>query len=226
MQRGMRLTSTMLIAAGALAVAAVAPASSLAGGTLKLEVGGTGLIGGAPISLSSTNVTVANSFWSLACSEVSMNGAVAQNHKGKGNSILITEGGSFGGGGNEGLCASGPEFVTMFEPQQTPELVLNTKGKALLHYTRLRLVPKEDIGKVENHQEACVASALTLRGTFPVTTTAQPLAVTFTSAKMKLESKGAECGIGLEGKPRLTGTLTATSRGSTVEVQLSSTRAG
>ena len=104
--------------------------------------------------------------------------------------------------------------------QQTPELILSTNGKALLHFTRLRLVPKEDIEKVEDKQEACVISAVTLRGTFPVTTTPQPLAVTFTSAKMKMESQGAECGIGLEGKPHLTGTFGATSRGSNVEVQL------
>ena len=49
-----------------------------------------------------------------------MNGAVAQNHKGKGNSVEITEGGAFGGGGNEGLCASGPEFVSTFEPNRLP----------------------------------------------------------------------------------------------------------
>lgn len=220
MQRGMRLTWTMLIAVGALAAAAVVPASSLAGTALKLDVGGTGLVGGAPITVVSTNVTISNAFWSLACSEVSMNGALAQNRKGKGNSVEITEGGAFGGGGNEGLCASGPEFVTTFEPEQTPELTLNTKGKALLHFTRLRLVPKADIEKVKGKQEACVISAVTLRGTFPVTTTPQPLAVTFTSAKMKMESQGSECGTGLEGKPRLTGTFGATSRGSTVEVQL------
>ena len=112
MQRGMRVTWTMLIAAGALAAAAAAPASSLAGGALKLEVGGTQLIGGAPISLASTNVTISNAFWSLACSEASLNGALAQNRKGKGNSVEITEGGAFGGGGNEGLCAGGPQFVT------------------------------------------------------------------------------------------------------------------
>ncbi len=220
MQRGMRITWTMLIAAGALAAAVVAPASSLAGGALKLETSGTGLVGGAPISLASSNVTITNAFWSLACSEVSMNGVLAQNRKGKGNSVQITEGGAFGGGGNEGLCASGPEFVAKFEPEQTPELTLNTKGKALLHYTRLRLVPEANIEKVENKQEACVISALTLRGTFPVTTTPQPLAVTFTSSKMKLDAKGPECGVGLEGKPHFSGTLTATSRGSTVEVQL------
>jgi hypothetical protein len=220
MQRGIRVTSTMLIAAAALAAAAVAPASSLAGNALKLEIGGTNLVGGSPVSLTSSSVTISNSSWSLACSEVSLNGALSQNRKGKGNAIQITEGGAFGGGGNEGLCASGPEFVTTFEPEQTPELTLNTKGKALLHYTRLRLVPEADIGNNPPNQEACVVSAVTLRGTFPVTTTPAPLEVTFTSAKMKIEAKGSECGIGREGKPHLTGTFVAKSRGSTIEAQL------
>lgn len=217
MQRRMRMSRTLLIAAGTLAVAAAAPASSMASGkALKLEVEGTGLVG-APILLSSTEVTVSNAFWNLACSETSLSGSMAQNNKGKGDAVVFTKG-AFGGGGSEGLCASGPEFVTTFEPVQTPELTLNTKGKALLRFTRLKLVPLADIEKPEGHQEACIISAATFRGTFPVTETAQPLVITFTAAKMKIEAQGTECGAGREAKPLFTGTFTVSSRGSTVEV--------
>jgi hypothetical protein len=216
MRRGMRLTWAMSIAAAALAISAWAPATSMAGGALKLEVGGVGLVG-APILLSSTEVTISNSFWSLGCSETSLSGSMAQNNKGKGDAVVITKE-AFGGGGTEGLCASAPEFVTTSQPLQTPELTLNTKGKALLRFTRLRLVPKEDIEKPEALQQACIISAATFRGTFPVTTTPQPLVVTFTNAKMKMEAQGTECGLGREAKPLFTGTFTVTSRGSTVEV--------
>ena len=217
MRRGMRLTWAMSIAAGAMLAALGAPSSSLAASkALKLETGGVGLVGGAPIVLSSTEVTIQNSFWSLACSETALTGTLAQNFKGKGNGVVITKE-TFGGGGSEGLCASTPEFVTTSQPLQTPELTLNTKGKALLKFTRLRLVPKANIEKPENKQEACVISAATFRGSFPVTTTAQPLVVTFTGAKMKIEAQGTECGAGPTSKPLFTGTFTATSRGSTVE---------
>jgi len=219
MHRGMRLTWTTLFAAGALAVAAAVPASGVAAGALKLETGGTQLVGGSPIALSSGEVTIVNAFWSMACSEASLTGSLAQNNKGKGNSVVITNE-AFVGGGEEGLCAGTPEFVSLFQPVQTPELTLSSKGKALLRYTHLRLVPRANIEKVENEQQACVISAVTMRGSFPVTTTPQPLAVTFTGAKMKIEAHGPECGAGREAKPHFTGTFTATSRGSTVEVVL------
>lgn len=220
MQRGMRLTSTMLVAAGVLAVTAVAPASSMARGSLKLEVGGTQLTGGAPILLSSANLTISNNVWNMACAETSLKGSLAQNLKSKGNSFLVTEGGLFGGGGEEGHCAGTPQFVVKFIPVQTPELTLNTKGKALLHFVKMRLVPAANIEKPESKQEACVISATNMRGTFPVSETAQPLSVTFTGSKMKMEAQGPECGAGPEARPHFSATFTATSRGSTVEVGL------
>ncbi|HUH80705.1 MAG TPA: hypothetical protein VLZ06_05200 [Solirubrobacteraceae bacterium] len=202
----------MSVAVGTLAVSALAPATSFAGKALKLEVGGTGLAG-APILLSSTEVTISNAFWDLGCSEGSLSGAMEQN-RGASDYVVINNG-AFAGGGSEGLCASAPEFVTYFAPVQTPELKLNTKGQALLHFTRLRLVPKADVGTPEEH--ACIVSAATLKGTFPVSTTAQPLVLTFTSAKMKMEAQGSECGAGRGSKPLFSGTFTVTSRGSTVE---------
>ena len=208
----------MLATVVALAAAAVAPASSLAvRGSLKLEVGGTQLTGGAPMLLTSTNVTISNNEWNLACSETTLKGALAQNLKEKDNSFLVTEGGMFGGGGEEGRCAAGTtQFVAKFEPTQTPELTLSTKGKALLHFARLRLVPPANINKPENLQEACIISATTFRGTFPITEVPQPLVVTFPGSKMKMTAQGAECGAGAEGRPHFSATFTATTRESAV----------
>jgi len=208
-----------LAAAGALALGALAPASSLARGSMKVQADGTLLTGGAPVVLTSTNLTISNNVWGIACMESSMKGSLAQNLKSKGNSFLITEGALFGGGGEEGRCG-GTQFAVKFEPVQTPELTLNTKGKALLHYTKMRLVPAANIEKPESKQEACIISATNMRGTFPISETAQPLEVTFTSSKMKMEAQGAECGAGREARPHFSATFTATSRGSTVEVVL------
>ena len=219
MRRGMRCGFATSIAGGALLAAAVAPSTGQAAMSLKLETGGTGLVGNTPMSLVSTEFKLSNSLWSITCSQVTLSGAVDQNHKGKGDGMVITEG-VFGGGGEEGLCAGTPEFVTTYTPIQTPELSLSNKGKALLRYPALRLVPRANREKPENHQEPCIVSATTLRGTFPVTTTAQPLAITFTAAKMKLKAEGPECGTGLEAKPHLTTTFTATTRGAPVEVVL------
>jgi len=219
MRRGMRFGFAASIASGALLAAVVAPPSGLAAMSLKLESGGTGLVGNTPMSLVSTELNLSNAFWNIGCSQVTLSGAVDQNHKGKGDGMVITEG-LFGGGGEEGLCAGSPEFVTTFKPVQTPELSLSNKGKALLRYMALRLVPRVNREKPENHQEPCIASATTLRGTFPVSTVAQPLTITFTAAKMKLKAEGPECGTGLEAKPHLTVTFTATTRGAPVEVVL------
>lgn len=224
MRRGMRFGFATSIAGGALLAAAVAPPSGLAAAaSLKLEAGGTGLVGNTPMSLVSTELKLLNAFWNITCSQATLSGSVDQNHKGKGDGMVITEG-VFGGGGEEGLCAGSPEFVTTLKPIQTPELSLSNKGKALLRYPALRLVPRVDREKPENQQEACIVSATTLRGTFPVTTTPQPLTVTFTSAKMKIQAQGSECGTGLEAKPHLTATFTATTRGAPVEVVLYSSR--
>jgi hypothetical protein len=208
----------MVAAAASLAAAAIAPVSSLAvRGSLKLEVAGKQLTGGAPMLLTSTNVTISNNSWSLACSETSLKGSLAQNLKEKDNSFLVTEGGMFGGGGEEGRCAAGTtQFVAQFKPTQTPELTLNTKGKALLHFVALRLVPPANINKTEEHQEACTISATNIRGTFNITETPQPLVVTFPSAKMKMVAQGAECGAGAEARPQFSATFTATTRESAV----------
>src|SRR5271166_3725027 len=141
MRRGMRLTFATSVAAGALFVAAAVPASSLAGTSLKLEASGTGLVGGAPISLVSTEATVSNTFWHITCSQATLSGTLDQNFKRKGDGMVISKG-VFGGGGEEGLCAGSPEFVTTFVPVQTPELTLSTRGKALLRYPVLKLVPR------------------------------------------------------------------------------------
>ena len=213
MRPGIRCTCATAVAAGTLVLSAWAPATSLAGKALRLEVGETPLVA-APILLSSSEVTISNAFWNLGCSEGSLSGSMEQNKSA--NDYVVINQGAFAGGGNEGLCASAPEFVTYFEPVQTPELKLTTKGQAQLHFTRLRLVPKADVGAPEEH--ACIVSAITLKGTFPVSTTAQPLVLTFSSAKMKIEVQGPECGTGHGAKPVFfTGTFAVTSRGSIVE---------
>jgi hypothetical protein len=207
-------------AVASLALLALAAPASAGPAKLKLEAGGVGLVGGAPVTASSANTTVSSSFWSVACSEGTLQGSVSQNHKSKGDAFVITNG-SFGGGGEEGLCASTPEFVTIFQPGQTPELTLAHNGKALLRFPRLRLVPRANIEKPEAQQQACVVSATSLRGTFPVSETPQPLEVTFTGSKMHLgPNQGPECGAGMEARPNLSGTFTFTSRESAIEAVL------
>jgi hypothetical protein len=223
MRRGMRLTFATSIAAAALLAFAIAPAGAQAAKILKLETGGSEIVGGAKVSLSSTEVGVSNAFFHLACTSGTMSGSVDNNNKGTSDGMVLGEG-VFGGGGEEGVCGGTPEFLTKFQPVQTPELVLSKTGKALLHFVTLRLVPRADIEKPENKQEACIVSATTMRGTFPVTTTPQPLVVTFTAAKMKLQPEGAECGAGPESKPTFTATFTGTSHGSQIEAVVLSDR--
>ncbi len=217
MRRGKRLTFATSIAVGGLLAVAMAPAGAQAAKVLKLEAGGSQIVGGAKVSVSSTEVGVSNAFFHLACTSGTLSGSIDQNNKGTTDGMVLDEG-VFGGGGEEGVCGGTPEFLTKFQPVQTPELVLSKTGKALLHFVSLRLVPRADIEKPENKQEACIVSATTMRGTFPVTTTPQPLVVTFTAAKMKLQAQGAECGAGPEAKPVFTATFTGSSHGSPIEV--------
>jgi hypothetical protein len=213
-----KVGATLVIASLAL-LALTAPAgASMA--KLKLVVGGVGIGGGAPVLGTSINATASSSIWSDACTESSLTGTVSQNFKSKGDAFVIPSG-NFGGGGNEGLCASNLEFVTIFKPIQTPEISFAHNGKAKLRFPRLRLVPAANINKPEAQQEACAIAASTMRGTFPVTETPQPLVVTFTESKMKLESSsGPECGFGAEAKPRFSGSFTFTSRGTQIEAVL------
>jgi hypothetical protein len=208
--------ATVLGLAALLALGASASGETKA---LKLEVAGTGLVGGAPISASSSNLTLANAFWSLACSDTVLGGTMGANNRANNDYIPIAEG-SLGGGGSEGLCASTFEFVTTWLPLslQAPELQLNRKGQALLRFPRIKLVPLEDVGMPPGHKEACVASSNGIAGTFPVNEVPQLLKVTFSNAKMHLEADhGAECGHRKGAAPLLSGTFTFTSRGSRVE---------
>ena len=129
MRRGMRFGFATSIAGGALLAAAVAPPSGLAAAaSLKLEAGGTGLVGNTPISLVSTELKLLNSFWNITCSQATLSGAVDQNHKGKGDGMVITEG-VFGGGGEEGLCAGSPEFVTTLTRSRPPNCRFPTRAR-------------------------------------------------------------------------------------------------
>ena len=217
MRRGKRFSFATSIAAGGLLAVAIVPADAQAGKILKLETGGSEIVGGAKVSLSSSEVEVSNASFHLDCTSGTMSGSIDNNNKGTSDGMVLGEG-VFGGGGEEGSCGGTPEFVTKFQPVQTPELVLSKTGKALLRFVTLRLVPRADIEKPENKQEACIVSATTMRGTFPVTATPQLLAVTFTAAKMKLQPQGAECGAGPESKPTFTATFTGSSHGSPIEV--------
>jgi len=213
-----------VLLAAALGMVAAAPASVSAkgGARLKLEAGGSGLRGGAPISASSTSVTLANSLWNLTCSEGELKGRVDTNLAAKDTVDPIT-GGVFQGGGNAGLCASTFEFVVSFTPVRTPELLLDRNGHAVLRYARLSLVPTVDVGKPEIEDEACNVVANGLKGTFPVSEAPQPLLVTFTGAKTHMETiRGAECGI--EAPPLLTGSFAFVSHGSPVYAVLATRR--
>ena len=208
-------------AAVTLGLAALcAPGASAGIMALKLEIAGTQITGGAPITLSSSNLALSNAFWSDDCTETTLGGSLGNNNKAKDDFIPITEG-TFGGGGNEGLCASSFNFVTQWMPEQTPEMTLDRKGHALLRFPRIRAVPLEDIEKPPGQKEACLASSNGIKGTFPVSETPQPLTVTFTESKMHLgAAHGQECGTGTGHTPLLSATFTFTSRGSVVEAVL------
>lgn len=184
---------------------------------LRLQVAGTPLAVGAPIVASSSNLTVSNAFWSMACSESTLTGTIGQNNKAKDDFMPLPEG-QFAGGGTEGLCADPFDFVTAWLPQSPAELILERKGNAQLRFARIRMTPLEDIEKPPGQKEACVASSNAAKGTFPLTATPQPLTVTFTNVKMRLEaSHGLECGHGKGHAPALSATFTFTSGGEEVD---------
>jgi len=212
-----RILGASLAAAVLFVLACTGTASASLIKALRLQVAGTALPAGAPITASSSNTTVANAFWSLACSESSLSGTIGQNNKAKDDFIPITEG-LFAGGGNEGLCASTFEFVTAWLPSSPPELILERKGNAEFRFFRLRLTPLEDVNAPSGHHEACVAASNLLKGTFPLSATPQPLTITFTNAKMHLESDhGKECSGPKNHSPYMSGTFTFTSEGQVVE---------
>ena len=213
-----RIVGTSLAAALVL-VAAFTGVASGAGliKALRLQVAGTPLPVGAPIVASSTNTTVANAFWTLACSEGALKGTVGQNNKAKDDFIPISEG-QFAGGGNEGLCSSPFDFVTVWIPTQPAEMILERKGNITLRFARFRMTPLANINKPPGEKEACVASSNAVKGTFPLSMTPQPLTVTFTNAKMHLESShGVECGSKTGHSPTMSATFTFTSEGQPVE---------
>ena len=123
-----------------------------------------------------------------------LTGTIGQNNKAKDDFIPITEG-RFLGGGTEGLCESSFNFVTAFNCTGTPsELILERKGGAQWRFPRFRMTPLEDVNNPPGHKEACVAASNAVKGTFPLTTTPQPLTVTFSNVKMHLEADhGHEC---------------------------------
>jgi hypothetical protein len=212
-----RILGASLAAVVVLVVACTGTASAGLIKALRLQVGGTPLAVGAPITASSTNLTVSNAFWTLACSESALTGSIGQNNKAKDDFIPFPEG-QFAGGGNEGLCASPFEFVTAWLPKEPAELILERKGNAQLRFARIRMTPLADIEKPPGQKEACVASSNAIKGTFPLTATSQPLTITFTSAKMHLEADhGTECGSGIGHSPTLSGTFTFTSQGQEVD---------
>ncbi len=183
-------------------------------------MGGTALAVGAPIVATSTDTTIANAFWSLACSEGELTGTIGQNNKEKDNFIPISEG-RFLGGGTEGLCESGFNFVTAFMPESPSELILERKGGAQWRFPRFRMTPLEDINNPPGHKEACVAASNAVKGKFPLTSTPQPLTVTFTNVKMHLEADhGHECSGKKGHNPYMSATYTFTSRGQPVEAEI------
>jgi hypothetical protein len=124
----------------------------------------------------------------------------------------------FAGGGTEGRCASPFDFVSAWLPLQPAELQLNRKSEALLRFPRIRLIPEVDINNPPGEKEACVATSNGIKGKFPLSETPQLLTVTFSNAKMHLESgHGLECGHARGHLPFLSGTFTFTSGGSPVE---------
>jgi len=214
MQR--RIVGTSLATALLMAVTFTGSASAEVK-ALRLQVGGIAMSAGAPIVATSTDTTIANAFWSLACSEGELTGTIGQNNKAKDDFIPITEG-RFLGGGSEGLCESTFNFVTAFLPEQPSELILERKGVAQWRFPRFRMTPLEDIENPAGHKEACVAASNAVKGKFPVTPTPQPLTITFTDVKMHLEGDhGHECSGKKNHNPYMSATYTFTSRGQPVE---------
>ncbi len=212
-----RILGASLAAAVVFVIGCTGTASASLIKALRLQVAGTPMTVSSPIVGSSSNLTISNAFWSFACSESSLSGQVGQNNKAKNDFIPLGEG-LFGGGGNEGLCASTFEFVAAWMPKSPPELILERKGNAQLRFFRVRLTPLEDINKPPGQHEACVAASTVIKGTFPLSATPQPLTITFTNAKMHLEADhGAECGGKKGHSPTLSGTFTFTSEGEVVE---------
>lgn len=215
-----RIVGASLVAAVVFVVACTGVASAGLIKALRLQVAGTPLPAGAPIVASSSNTTVANAFWSDACSEGSLTGTIGQNNKAKDDFIPISEG-QFAGGGNEGLCSSPFDFVTAWipkSPAEPPELILERKGNATLRFARFRMTPLEDIEKPPGEKEACAASSKSAKGTFPLTTTPQPLTITFAGAKLHLEAAhGAECGSKIGHNPTMSATFSFTSEGHEVD---------
>jgi hypothetical protein len=218
----LRMKSVGAAVATVLALVALAPVASASGGikAVRLQVEGTPLAVGAPIAASSSNLSIANAYWSFACTETTLSGTVGANNLAKNDFLPITEG-LFAGGGNEGRCASTFDFVSTWQPapMQPPELQLNRKAEALLRFPRVRLIPEADINNPAGQKEACTVSSNGFKGSFGLSETPQPLTVTFTNAKTHIEGgHGAECGHGKNHSPFLSGTFTFTSGGLPVEV--------
>jgi hypothetical protein len=212
-----RILGASLAATVMLMVAFTGSASAGLIKALRLEVAGTPLATGAPIEASSSNLTVSNAFWTLACSESALTGTIGQNNKAKDDFMPLPEG-QFAGGGNGGLCASPFEFVTEWKPESPPELILERKGKAQLRFFRVRMTPLEDVEKPPGQHESCVAESNAVNGTFPLSATPQPLTVTFTDSKTHLAAgHGTECGSGKGHSPTMSATFTFTSEGQEVE---------
>jgi len=211
-----RIVGAWLMSLVAFAVACTGVASAAT--VLRLEVNGNVLPAGAPIVASSTNTTVSNAFWTLACSEGSLTGVVGQNNRPKNDFILITSG-QFAGGGNEGLCSSAFDFVTAWVPQNPPEFILDKKGGAQLRFPGFKMTPLEDIEKPPGQHEACTALSNGIKGAFPLSNSLQQLVVSYTNVKMHLAADhGAECGSRAGHSPFMSATFTFTSEGQEVEV--------
>ncbi len=212
-----KVVGASLLAALALAVCCTGVASGALIKALRLQVEGNALPKGAPIVATSTDTTIANAYWTTACSEGELTGTIGQNNKARNDFIPITEG-RFAGGGNEGLCSSPFGFVTAWLPKEPAELIVERKGNAELRFARWRMTPLEDIEKPPGQKEACAASTNALKGTFPLSATPQPLTVTFTNSKLHLEgSHGTECGTKKGQNPTVSTTFTFTSEGQPVE---------
>ena len=212
-----RILGVSLVATVVFVMAFTGTASAGLIKALRLQVAGTPLPVGAPIVASSSNLTVSNAFWSMACTESTLTGTIGQNNKAKDDFMPLPEG-QFAGGGNEGLCADPYDFVTAWLPESPAELILERKGNALLRFPRFHLTPLEDVNKPPGQHEACGISSNALKTTFPLSATPQPLTVTFTNAKMHLEAAhGLECGHGKGHSFTMSATFTFTSAGEEVD---------
>ena len=140
-----RILGASLAAAVLFVVACTGTASASLIKALRLQVAGTALAVGAPIVASSSNTTVSNAFWSLACSESSLTGTIGQNNKAKNDFMPDHRRPVRAAAATKACARSTFEFVTAWLPKSPAELILERKGNAQLRFFRIRLTPLEDI---------------------------------------------------------------------------------